>query len=48
LGLIKSKLRETSESDIYISILVMNLDKIGNEEMNEIKNRFKIARKKAS
>ena len=48
LGLIKSKLRETSESDIYISIMVMNLDKMGNEEMSEIKNRFKVAREKAS
>ena len=48
LGLIKSKLRETSENDIYMSILVMNLEKMGNEEMNEIKNRFKIVRKRAS
>jgi hypothetical protein len=48
LGLIKSKLRESNESDVYISILVVNLDKMGNEEMNEIKNRFKVARGKAS
>ena len=48
LGLIKSKLKETSESDIHLSILVMNLDKIGNEEMKKIKNRYKIAREKAS
>ena len=48
LGLIKSKLRETRENDIYMSILVMNLEKMGNEEMNEIKNRFKIVRKRAS
>ncbi|HAK44452.1 MAG TPA: hypothetical protein DCO79_00805 [Spirochaeta sp.] len=48
LGLIKSKLKETSETDIHISILVLNLDKICAEELAEIKNRYKIKLKKAS
>ena len=48
LGLIKSKLKETSETDIYISILVLNLDKICAEEMEEIRNRYKIKRAKVA
>lgn len=48
LGLIKSKLKETSETDINVSILVLNLDKICAEELTEIKNRYKIRLKKAS
>ena len=48
LGLIKSKLKETSETDIYISILVLNLDKICAEEIAEIKNKYKINRGSAA
>ncbi len=44
LGLIKSKLKETSETDIHVSILVMNLDKICAVEIAEIKNKYKIKR----
>lgn len=48
LGLIKSKLKETSESDIHVSILVLNLDKICAEEMTDIKNKYKIKRNRAA
>jgi len=44
LGLIKSKLKETSETDIYVSILVLNLDKICAQELAEIKNKYRINR----
>ncbi len=44
MGLIKSKLKETSETDIYVSILVLNLDKIYAEELAEIKNKYRINR----
>ena len=48
LGLIKSKLKETSETDIHVSILVLNLDKICSEELAEIKNRYRIKRGNAA
>jgi transposase, IS5 family len=48
LGLIKSKLQETSETDINLSIFVLNLDKICSEELAEIRNRYKIMLRKAS
>ncbi len=48
LGLIKSKLKETSETDIYVSIFVLNLDKICSEEIVEIKNKYKIKRVKVA
>lgn len=48
LGLIKSKLRETSETDINLSILVLNLDKICSEELAEIRERYKIKPEKAA
>ena len=48
LGLIKSKLKETSETDINVSILVLNLDKICAEELAEIKNRYRIKRGNAA
>jgi len=44
LGLIKSKLKETSETDIYVSILVLNLDKMCAQELAEIKNKYRINR----
>lgn len=45
LGLIKSKLRQTSETDINLSILVLNLDKICVEELAEIRNKYRIKQK---
>lgn len=48
LGLIKSKLKETSETDINVSVLVLNLEKLCSEELTEIKDKYKIKRKKAS
>ena len=48
LGLIKSKLKETSETDINVSVLVLNLEKMCSEELAEIKDKYKIKRKKAS
>ena len=48
LGLIKSKLKETSETDINVSILVLNLDKICAEELAEIKNKYKIKKEDAA
>jgi len=48
LGLIKSKLKETSETDINVSILVLNLDKICAVELAEIKNKYKIKKKDAA
>jgi len=48
LGLIKSKLKETSETDIHVSIFVLNLDKICTEELVEIKNKYRINRGRAA
>ena len=48
LGLIKSKLKESSETDINVSILVLNLEKICSEEIVRIKGRYKIRRKKTA
>ena len=48
LGLIKAKLKETSETEIFLSILVMNLDKMCSEELKEIKDRYKIKREKVA
>ena len=48
LGLIKSKLKETSVTDINVSILVLNLEKICAEELAEIHEKYKIKVKKAS
>ena len=48
LGLIKSKLKETGETDINVSILVLNLDKICAEELAEIKNKYRINRENAA
>ena len=48
LGLIKAKLKETSESEIFLSVLMMNLDKMCLEELKEIKDRYKIKRKKVA
>ena len=48
LGLIKSKLKETSETDINISILVLNLEKICSAEIAEIKGKYKIRRVRAA
>ena len=48
LGLIKSKLKETSETDINVSILVLNLDKICEEELAEIRDKYKIKLQRAS
>lgn len=48
LGLIKSKLKETSETDIYVSILVLNLDKMCAQELAAIKNKYRINRENAA
>lgn len=48
LGLIKSKLEETGETDINISILVLNLDKICAAELAEIKNKYRLNRGNAA
>lgn len=48
LGLIKSKLKSTSETEIHLSILVMNLDKMISEELAENKGKYKIKRKRAA
>ncbi|NEP82489.1 MAG: transposase [Okeania sp. SIO3B3] len=42
LGLIKSKLQETNETDIHVSIFIMNLDKMCSEELAEIKDKYRI------
>ncbi len=47
MGLIKTKLKETSETAIHLSVLVMNLEKICDEELVEIRGRFKLKRKEA-
>lgn len=47
LGLIKSKLKETSEADIYLSVLILNLDKICSKDIEEIKARNRIFSKMA-
>ena len=48
LGLIKSKLQETNETDIHVSIFVMNLDKMCSEEIAEIKDKCRIKGKRAA
>jgi hypothetical protein len=48
MALIKSKLKETSETDINVTVLVLNLDKICSEEMAEIKGKYRIETGKAS
>lgn len=48
LDLIKSKLKETSETDIHLSIFVLNLEKICSEEIAEIKGKYKIRRGKVA
>lgn len=35
MGLIKSKLKDTSKTDIHVAVLVINLDKISSEEIAE-------------
>jgi transposase, IS5 family len=42
LGLIKTRLRETGETGIYLSILVLNIDKICAVELAEILEKYKI------
>ena len=42
MGLIKSKLKETSETDINLSVFVLNLDRICAKEMNEIKAKYRV------
>ncbi|WP_028975499.1 transposase [Spirochaeta cellobiosiphila] len=42
---IKAKLMETSETEIYLSVLVMNLDMICAQEASKIKNRYKLQKK---
>jgi len=42
MGLIKSKLKETSETDIFMSVFMLNLDKICTIEIAGIKNKYKI------
>jgi transposase, IS5 family len=48
MGLIKAKLKSTSETEIFLSVLVMNLDKMCAKEMAEIEERFKIKRGKVA
>ena len=48
MGLIKSKLKDTSETEIFMSVLMLNLDKICTVEITEIKNKYKIRRKKSA
>jgi len=48
LGLIKSKLKETSETDINVSIFVMNLEKICSEEISKNKGKYRIRRGRAA
>ena len=48
LGLIKSKLKEISETDINVSILVLNLDKLCTAELARIKNKYRINRDDAA
>ena len=48
MGLIKAKLKSTSETEIYLSIFVMNLAKMCSKELMEIKQRFKIERNGAA
>jgi len=46
--MIKSKLKEASDTDIYVSILVLNLEKMCAQEIAEIKNKYRINRKNAA
>ena len=48
MGLIKSKLKDTSETEIFMSVLILNLDKICSAEITEIKNKYKIPRKRSA
>lgn len=48
MGKIKSKLRETSETEILLSVLVMNLDKMCSVEIDQNKMKYRILRRKAS
>jgi len=42
------KLKSTSETEIYLSVLVVNLDKMCSKEIDEIDGRFKIRKRRAS
>ena len=48
MGLIKVKLKSTSETEIFLAVLVMNLEKMCSKEMTEIEERFKIKRRRAA
>jgi len=48
MGLIRSKLKETSETDIYMTTLVLNLDKICTKEMAENKAKYRVLLRNAS
>ena len=48
LGLIKSKLQETNETDIHVSIFVLNLEKMCSEELAEIRNKYRIKGNRAA
>ncbi|WP_028973922.1 transposase [Spirochaeta cellobiosiphila] len=48
LGLIKSKLRYRSETEILLSVFVMNLHKICSAELAEICDEYKIKRRRAA
>jgi hypothetical protein len=48
MGLIKAKLKSTSETEIFLSVLVMNLDKMCSKELAEIEERFRIRRGRAA
>lgn len=48
LNLIKSKLKETSETEIHVSVFVLNLEIICSEEIAEIKEKYKIRSNRAS
>ena len=48
MGRIKAKLPITSVSKIFINTVVMNLDKMLEEEMKEIREKYQIKRKTAA
>ncbi|OQY31410.1 MAG: hypothetical protein B6241_14025 [Spirochaetaceae bacterium 4572_59] len=48
MELIRSKLKETSETDIYMTTLVLNLDKVCTKEMAENKAKYRVLLRNAS
>ena len=48
MGLIKSRLKETSETEIFMSVFMLNLDKMCAIEIAEIKNKYTIKKGNAA